>query len=989
MMRRKTSRISPQPELMHMPWRISLPDKKPEVNKELLLYSSNKLANPISRAPKCNKYQFILDYTVQRVANANELEAILQEKSIYNSSFCTPNAEQTDLNSNDHFLPLEMFDDWEYDTFDPEALDDWRKMEALAILPPFTVWQRVHVLNHEPTSNYWEVRQNDTSTSHRIPRHQLYLPFEDPYKFADRIVAAQRARKMAENAIRFRFLCKHLSSGGCFAPGRTLEQSVLRRTSQEVYTIFKNLYESYHIALAVGKHLNQDSTMAIKQPTVGCLDSMKHTALPMADGSANIAYLLDCFRRTTLLCDRNVFHALRFVNQECEMVRKLPLFIVANEKPIPLEEYEKANLIQTSKTMKYLQNSWIERSTMHLHRLLSRIGDGNFNIKVTRWNIYSVMKLKRLVEQVLYRMQDALRDLLLDSTTAYVHYLVNDCSAILSIEDEAHYTWDGNLIDSPFEPKRPAVFYLTLEMGQETPYYSTDPDTFPATLRQLMDGILTECHFIHTVEPSFLQSLIFAENLFLSSVGLLDPIIVSRREALLEYYQKSLLPLKAYAARYTAYRELFFTNVKEFIEHIKSADKTSSEIKEDIAHQIRMRENLEHTVPLYIVIGPYWINVQPLREALIRKRLELTAALLKMLTEKLCLKTADVIGCYNTINERMCEKPVSIEHIYDIRAYMEDVPELVGRLEDRMRSILYEYEILDGFLHNLPDADFQQKWNALAYPRLVLKQLVSVKEFHESEVDRFRKQQFADEAAFTASIEDINAYISKFTTLYDVSKVSEMSVEVRRLWKALQELIEQGHIMNRRQELFEMAPISLNNLYELRTNFKAYRELWTVAADYLKLEETWIGNPLASVDLEGVRRGLQQTHDGLKDLLPLFCDQPQLLAVVEHFILVVESFRPNLDIMELLKCPYLEAIHWGQLAKEIGVKGKLSVDVGFDVFLEHGFRDHLETVRRVVVKAEQQRLEQEARWAEEERIRQIEENFRRARAERRQKRTEI
>uniref|UniRef100_A0A182MCX5 Dynein heavy chain linker domain-containing protein n=1 Tax=Anopheles culicifacies TaxID=139723 RepID=A0A182MCX5_9DIPT len=985
-MHRRTTGNSAAPEVIHLRWQISLPDDKPKTSKELLQQSTNKLANTISRAPKSEKYQFISNFTLQRVSDANELESILKDNGIYNSSLCLPTGEQVDLNSNENFLPLEMFDDWEYDTFNPETLADWKNMEALAILPPYTDWQHVLVVNCEPATNYWEVMKKGQSTTYRIPRLHLYFPFEDPYKFASRNVAALRARETAENTIRFRFLCKHISTDESFAPGRLLQQSILRRTSVEIYDIFKRLYESYHIALAIGSHLNLDSSTAIKQTNISCLDAMKYTRA-VRNNSTSIELLLDCFRRKTLLCDRNVFHALRFVNQECEIVRKLPLFIVANERPIPLEEYEKQNLAQTSKTIKYLQNTWIERTTMHMHRLLSRIGDGNFNIAVSKWKIYRVMKLKRLIEQVLYRMQDALRDLLLDSTAAYVNYLVNDCSEILSLEDD--YSWDGNLIDSPFEPKRPAVFYLTLEMGQEAPYYSTDPDSFPEILPRIMDDILTECHYIHTIEPSLMQYLIFAGNLFLSSVGLLDPIIVKLRETLLEYYQKSLLPLRAYATRYAAYKELFFTNVKEFVEQIKNADKSSSEIKEDIALQIRMRENLEHTVPLCIVIGPYWINVEPLREALIRKRLELTAALLKMLTEKLRVKTADVIGCYNTINERMCEKPVSIEHIYDIRAYMEDVPELVARLEDRMRSILYEYEILEGFLYNLPDADFQQKWNALAYPRLVLKQMVSVKEFHESEVDRFRKQQFADEAAFTASIEDINAYISKFTTLYDVSKVSEMSVEVRRLWKTLRELIDQGHIMNRRQELFEMAPISLNNLFELRNNFKAYRELWTVAADYLKLEETWIGNPLASVDLEGVRRGLQQTHDSLKDLLPLFRDQPQLLAVLEHFVTVVEAFRPNLDIMELLKCPYLEAIHWGQLAKEIGVKGKLSVDVGFDVFLEHGFRDHLDTVRRVVVKAEQLRLEQEARWAEEERIRQIEEDYRRARAERRQKRTEI
>uniref|UniRef100_A0A182NB98 Dynein heavy chain linker domain-containing protein n=1 Tax=Anopheles dirus TaxID=7168 RepID=A0A182NB98_9DIPT len=938
---------------------------------------------------KCEKYQYISNYNHHRVTDASELEATLAQNDADCSDLFLPISEQTDLDSDEHFLPLEIFDDRDFEPFDAETSDGWRQTEAFAILPPNTHWRRVLVLNHDPRTNVWEVMDKDNTTVHRIARLHLYFPFEDPERFAKRIATAIEARKTAENTIRFRFMCKYVYFGDDFGPGQALERSMLRRTSQEVYNIFKALYEQYHIALAVGKHLGRSHCpITIRQPNMADWTmAVRYTPPARCPEPINFSDLHDRFKRSTLFCDRNVIHALRLVSQECEVVRKLPLFIVSTGQPIPLGEFEKQNVTQTTITVKYLRNAWVERTTMHLHRCLSRIGAGNFHIAVSKWEIYAMLKLKRLIEQVQYRMQDALKDLLLEATAAYVHNLVNDCPAILAVDDG--YSWDGNLIESPFEPGRTAVFYLTLEMGPLAPFYSTDPDTFPVVLRKIMDDIVADCHFIHTIEPSLMQSLTFAGDLFLSSLGLLDVAIVKQRNALLDYYTKALLPLRAYAARYEAYRELFFTNEKEFIEQIKAADKSSSEIKEDIALQIRMRENLEHTVPLSIVIGPFWINVRPLREALIRKRSELTFALLKMLTEKLQLKTADVIGCYGAINERMCEKPLSIEHIHDIRAYMEGVPELVGRLEDRMRGILYEYEILDGFLYNLPDADFQQKWNALANPRAVLKQMVSVREFHESEVDRFRKQQFADESAFTASIEDTNAYISKFTMLYDPTKVSEMSVEVRRLWKVLQELIDHGHVMNRRQELFEMAPISLNNLYELRHNFGAFRELWTVAADYLKLEESWIGNPLASVDLDAVRRGLQQTHDSLKDLLAPFREQPQLVVVVEHFIHVVEAFRPNLDIMELLKCPHLEAIHWSQLAKETGVKGKLSADVGFDVFLEHGFRDHLETVRSVVLKAEQQRAEQEERAQEEERIRQQEADYRRIRAERRQKRTEI
>uniref|UniRef100_A0A182QMM9 Dynein heavy chain linker domain-containing protein n=1 Tax=Anopheles farauti TaxID=69004 RepID=A0A182QMM9_9DIPT len=937
---------------------------------------------------ECEKYQHISNFTNRRVTEALELETILAHNGVDFTDICLPIGEQSDLNSDEHFLPIDIFDDRDFEPFDVETNDCWRQMEAFAILPPNAHWCCVRVINHDPPTNQLDVMEKDSSTLHRVHRLQLYFPFEDPHKFAKRIATAIEARKVAENTIRFRFICKWVYCGERIGPGQALQRSMLNRAGPEVYNIFKTLYEDYHLALDVGKLLDIPySPITIRQPSMSGWKNGARNILPLHRGPICLSDRLDRVKRRTLLCDRNVFYALRLVNQECEVVRKVPLFVVSTEQPFTLEEFENQNISQTSKTIKYLQNTWVERTTMHLHRWLSRIGEGNFHIAVAKWEIYSMLKIKRLIEQVQYRMQDALKDMLLNATFAYVHFLVNDCPAIFDLCDE--YCWDGNLIESPFEPARSPVFYLTLKMNPQAPYYSSDPDTFPAALRTIMDDVLAECHFIHTIEPSLMQSLAFAGNLYLSSLGLLDSVIVKQRNLLLEYYTKALLPLQAYAARYTAYRELFFTNEKEFIEGMKSSDKSSSEIKEDIAFQIRMRENLEHTVPLSIVIGPFWINVQPLREALIRKRFELTFALLTMLTEKLRIKTADVIGCYSAINERMCEKPVSIEQIYDIRAYMESVPELVSKLEDRMRGILYEYEILDSFLHNLPDADFEQKWKALAQPRAVLKQMLSVREFHESEVDRFRKQQFADETSFTASIEDTNAYISKFTTLYDPCKVSEMSVEVRRLWKVLQELIDHGHVMNRRQELFELAPISLNNLYELRHNFSAYRELWTVAADYLKLEETWIGNPLASVDLEAVRRGLQQTHDSLKELLVPFREQPQVLAVVEHFIHLVEAFRPNLDIMELLKCPYLEAIHWSQLAKEIGVKGKLSMDVGYDVFLAHGFRDHPETVRRVVLKAEQQRKEQEERWKEEEQIRQREEQYRQARAERRLKRTEI
>ena len=162
-MQRKTARIISQPQLDPMPWRISLPATKRQPSKELnRLSTSSKTADHILRvskkrisvytcpllsyflsfpihhqAPKCDKYQFISNFTHRRLTDPRELEALLKEKGIDNVTFCLPQWEQIGLSSGAHFMPLALFDDCEYDTFDPGVVGFWRNMEVIAITTPY------------------------------------------------------------------------------------------------------------------------------------------------------------------------------------------------------------------------------------------------------------------------------------------------------------------------------------------------------------------------------------------------------------------------------------------------------------------------------------------------------------------------------------------------------------------------------------------------------------------------------------------------------------------------------------------------------------------------------------------------------------------------------------------------------------------------------------------------------------------------------------
>ncbi|XP_055642449.1 dynein axonemal heavy chain 1 [Toxorhynchites rutilus septentrionalis] len=846
------------------------------------------------------------------------------------------------------------------------------------------LWKTVVVIDYDSERFLWTVADNGDFWA--LPRIRLYMVYEDPACYRARVSSALSRRKDAEIYLRNSFFSRILNVGEYYEMPRDMRKRIDEWSNGDARRIFENIYHMFHTRSSLNLYLKENQQLNMD------VYSVRHEkASVLRDNCFRREH---CFKesfavlkRITLLCHPAVVYAMEMVHQECEMLRKLSLFSLHDSNTIVLTEFTAANEIQLKKTIRYLRNNWIERTTMHVYRNLFEAGRGWFDITVNDWTIYKFMKLYRFMEQVKHRMQTSLRDLVFLSTHNYFHRLCDSCEPCLLIEEDS-YSWEENLIDSPFDSGKQTVFYLLLEMGDDAPFYSIDPDEFGPCLETLFNEAIVQTHDVHLIDPSLFGSLIFAPNLFLSSVGLIDPIIEDRRSNLILSYRKSILPLKAYAARYAEFKQLYFTNIGEYVEEVRLS-KTTSQVKEEISFQIRMRESLERTLPLSIVIGPFWVNVKPLREVLIQKRVDLMFALLKMLTARLADKTSDILSDYNEIMEKMCQKPVSIEHIYEIREFMTTIPELLQRLEDRMKTVVYEYEILDFFRYALPDADFYQKWNALSFPLSITKQIGSVQEFHEAEVDKFRKQQVGDEAAFAGSIEDINVHISKYTTMYDVTKVTEVSIEVKKLWKTINELIQHGHTLNIRQELFEMPPIDMSNLFELQEGFVSYKNMWTYAAEYINVEESWRENPLSSLEVDGVNRTIEHYKASLEKLMEPFEDQPQIQEVISTFISRIESFEPNVAIIELLQHPILEPMHWVQFAKAAKIKTKLSLAINLGLFLEHNIEYNLDTLQRIITEAEEHKQELERIRLEEEEIQRKEEEYRRSRELRRLQRTEI
>ena len=82
--------------------------------------------------------------------------------------------------------------------------------------------------------------------------------------------------------------------------------------------------------------------------------------------------------------------------------------------------------------------------------------------------------------------------------------------------------------------------------------------------------------------------------------------------------------------------------IANYCSEFGSTDKTVNQIRAEIDMQLKEKENIEKTLPQNIVIGPFYVNCDTIRQALSKKRKELANALLEYVVSRLKRKADEV-----------------------------------------------------------------------------------------------------------------------------------------------------------------------------------------------------------------------------------------------------------------------------------------------------------------------------------------------------------
>ncbi|KAI8481625.1 Dynein heavy chain 1, axonemal [Branchiostoma belcheri] len=330
---------------------------------------------------------------------------------------------------------------------------------------------------------------------------------------------------------------------------------------------------------------------------------------------------------------------------------------------------------------------------------------------------------------------------------------------------------------------------------------------------------------------------------------------------------------------------------------------------------------------------------------------------------------------FKGISRKLYDKPNSIEELSEQREWMKTIPEALKTHEEAINKAMTDYELIEEFYYNLSQDDFNAKWTAIGWPHKIVDQMDMTLQQLEEDEERFRKIQLSDQNNFQDRLDTLQMVVAGFAAHTDISKAHEIANE-------LKESQELAQTYNNRERLFEMPVTDYQKLSKMVRDFEPYRNLWLTTSDWLKWHESWMTDPLTTIDAEALETQVNNSYKTMHKCVKLFKDVPgpepnalplrhttpgcQLVAT--EMRTGIKEFRPYIPLIQGLRNPGMRNRHWEQLSSELGFPVRPKASLTFSKCLDMKLQDHIEVIAKVAeVAGKEYSIEQaldkmEAEW---------------------------
>ncbi|KAH8377110.1 hypothetical protein KR093_003522, partial [Drosophila rubida] len=942
-----------------------------------------------------------VDRRRRQYANMNLVEEL--KKAGLTDDVLQPTEEQYNLMSEfafPHKFPLSFFDDSNYDISSPQAWFDLGivgdvhyPLPARAYLPynrslRSCRWTLAAVTAYSSKTDLWTLISLEDEYTYEVPKLQFMFLAEDPHKYIQRLKAAIHERHKGEQLMLMELIVDCVLhddiESTTFQSFKPIEEILAqakvseqckRRLRSEVNIVFERLmalYELEQFIIHMPKEFPQFRNISLKEfmPTAARVDFADHERKELQAQGIDIKERRYRWLRASLFYCVGGIDAMMGVASECQHVETLSIFVCNFNKPTALLDFLQSQEAHSDNVATFLKVYWPQQLTTVITLVLRALGKGWLDISLKNWTVYEMCKISRFLLQVKFRMQECMEVLLLTSLMNFCKLVCDPCMQFLQLKN--NYKWTSNFIETEFPYMKP-VFAMTIGIGEDRKvFYSTNPDEFQPALIGIFKRGLEKTAGVRIIDADVMSNMKFARNLFILTVELIEDTFLVQNELMRRCYSQAVLPLKAYARHYERFVDFYLLNLVDFMKDYAAAKKPSSQVKRDIIEFKRQKEEVREILPAYITIGPFYINVDTLKQFLVKKYIDLVRRIFEYYVDRMYETNELILEHCQEVFHHIAMRPVSIEHLFEIRDFSLTVPDIVDDIRAEIQVMWLEYDMLDSFFYNLSDHQFAMKWNAYAWPHQILVRLSTLKDEQKIDIEEFLRQHYSECQGFEERLESLNDEVQAYSLVFNANRAQETSVDIKKTWALIKELEKLGNTLQYRQELFELEPLSTEFLTSIVESFQPYKKLWYACANFHKLEDATLGNPIAQLDLDEVWSNLMNLRKELVESLENFNEKPEIMDVANVFIAKIDGFIPVYNSVKDLRNENWMYLHWMELSKVIGNEIKYTVALNYLYLVRKGILNFLPEVHEISVKATNEAEEIMKAIEEEERRKQAE-----------------
>ncbi|KAM9533492.1 LOW QUALITY PROTEIN: dynein axonemal heavy chain 1 [Guaruba guarouba] len=907
------------------------------------------------------------------------------------------------------FLSLKIFDDEEYDCRTPEewislglepGSHDRKPVPGKALLPTDDVlghedpknpkliyqWIDVGVLDYDKKTKLYLVHKtkngmvrnaegrpilNGGVTSegralllpcqYWVPRVCLLFLAEDPRVFAQRVVSADKLRKKTEALLRYNLYVDCMPTDGLNSISEESLQRMkflamntpkLRKAEKRILDLMccleKEVRLDYERTMS---KISFDGVVASK-PEV-----FSYVTLPDKEEEKVPEKGLVCipdypfkkqeedFNFVSLLKRPEVILVLTEVQDECNKVAIMSLFNTALAKCVCLEEFEQIQTQTFTEVQMFLEDTWINTLATAITSNLRKAGTDCYKLEQTNWDVYLLSRLRKLMNRIRFMLQDSLRYLVQNSLISFTQVVLDACHGVLNCSKDMK--WGDDITNSPYRPLRNPLFLTDLVLDTSGIHFSPPAESFEKSLVSLFDEGILATHTVPQLEKYVLENVAITGTPLLDSVGLQEPEVGKIRETMRSAIQMAMIPLHAYAKRYEKFLELNNNDIPYLLRDYEEQCPSAHEVRNIVKMYLSEKENLNNTLPVSIVIGPFLVSTEVVKQNLTAKYKALATSMLDILAKNLHLQVESICNTYEATSCRMHEKPNNIEELTELREWMKSVPAQLAVQEELIREVMKDYQVMEEFFYNLTDEDFSDKWTASYWPLKISKQAESLQHQHQEDEDRFRKNHVMDQNSFQDKLEEVELTVGRFSIQADASQANGLANKAREVRKQLQELQNLAAVYNNRERIFGIKVTNYSRLSRLVKDFQPYQDLWTTVSDWMRQHEKWMNDPLMEIDSEPIEKMVNDSLKTMQRCVRQFKDSPACQGVAMEFRDKIDEFKPYVPLIQGLCNPGMRERHWDMLPESIKMDNKIDPSLTVSRCLEMNLLDHIKSISKV------------------------------------------